>query len=95
MSARRLIFFITLLLFITPVLHSGCSNTYWWEKKLEKWQDTLFWWEGDPSFRTDLKMKIAVAPFDDRARVGEETILKNERPLVVLEKNKDRPAETG
>ncbi len=28
-------------------------------------------------------------------RVGEETILNNERPLVVLEKNKTRPAETG
>ena len=28
-------------------------------------------------------------------RIGEETVLNNERPLVVLEKNKDRPAETG
>jgi ATP-dependent Clp protease ATP-binding subunit ClpX len=43
----------------------------------------------------DIMFELPSMENPKEVRIGEETVLNNERPLVVLEKNKDRPAETG
>jgi ATP-dependent Clp protease ATP-binding subunit ClpX len=43
----------------------------------------------------DIMFELPSMDNPKEVRVGEETILNGERPLVVLEKNKTRPAETG
>ena len=88
MLAKRPILFIISLFILIPVVQSGCSNTYPIEKKLAKWEKKIFWWEGTPSFRTDLKMKVAVAPFEDRARLGDPSV-----SLAIAQKLADRLAK--
>lgn len=43
----------------------------------------------------DIMFELPSMDSPKEVRIGEETVLNNEQPLVVLEKNKDRPAETG
>ncbi len=43
----------------------------------------------------DIMFELPSMEGPKEVRVGEETIVNGERPLVVLEKNKTRPAETG
>ncbi len=43
----------------------------------------------------DIMFELPSMENPKEVRIGEETVLNSERPLVVLEKNKDRPAETG